>query len=441
MWRGLFGYGGFLMHPLTEMIYKDMRPALGVTEPGAIAFAMAKARTYATGPLVQADISMNSGLYKNAFTCGIPHSEEVGPAFSAALGWTAGKWDKGLEALSDVTEKDVIQAKRLIQEGRIHIFLSAIDPKIFIEVRVITEQSECILTICDSHTNIIRIQVDDKVLFEAAQDQSSDAVDPATVNITQYTLGQLLEYCRTVSTEELEFIQDAYKINIALCKEGLTNPRTTFARHLLERNHGVLISDDLRNTAQLLCNAAIEARVLGLDKPAMSITGSGAHGIIATLPLYAAYKVWALSWDELLRATALSYLICMYIKEHSGRLSAFCGCAIAAGTGAACALAFLRNAGEEQLSLVIRNMASGITGMICDGGNQGCIMKGITAVDAACEAAELAMAGICVSSVHGINGETPEQTMRQMGLIASPGMVGTEKTIMDILQRKMAREI
>ena len=126
----------------------------------------------------------------------------------------------------------------------------------------------------------------------------------------------------------------------------------------------------------------------------------------------------------------------MYIKEYSGKLSAFCGCAIAAGTGMACGLVLLRAGGEDAMARTIRNMASSITGMICDGGNQGCTMKGVVAVDAAYRSVSMAMQGVAIDPVHGINGPTPEQTMRNMGLIASPGMVGTEKTMIDILERK-----
>ena len=198
------------------------------------------------------------------------------------------------------------------------------------------------------------------------------------------------------------------------------------------------MSENELKTAQLLCNGAIEARVLGIDKPAMSITGSGAHGIIATLPLFAYQQIHQaeISEDKLLRATALSYLITMYIKEYSGKLSAFCGCGIAAGTGMACGLCYLKGGDYIDMDRVICNMASGITGMICDGGNHGCTMKGIVAVDAAFRTVDMGMEGVSVASVHGINGKTPEETMRNMGRIASPGMTETEKTIVEIMQRK-----
>ena len=153
----------------------------------------------------------------------------------------------------------------------------------------------------------------------------------------------------------------------------------------------------------------------------MSITGSGAHGIMATMPLYAEFAVRGLPEEKLLRATVLSYLVCMYIKAYSGRLSALCGCAIAGGTGAACGLCFLRDGTEKAVCKTIDNMASGLTGMICDGGNQGCVMKGIAACEMAFDCADLAAAGISVDSVHGINGRTPEETMRNIGLSAPPG--------------------
>ena len=176
--------------------------------------------------------------------------------------------------------------------------------------------------------------------------------------------------------------------------------------------------------------------MIGLDKPAMSITGSGAHGIIATLPLYAVAKVKGLPDEKLLRATALSYLVCMYIKEYSGKLSAFCGCGIAAGTGMACGLVYLKDGTVDMMAKTVNNMASSLTGMICDGGNKGCTMKGVVAVDAAFQSVDFAMQGIFIDNVHGINGMTPEETMHNMGLIASPGMVETEGVIVGIMREK-----
>ena len=429
------------MHELSQMIKDDMKPALGVTEPGAIAFAVAKARSFTKGDIKKVNVAMNSGMYKNAFTCGIPNSNEVGNVFAAALGVVAGNADKGLESLADVTPEDNVKAQKMIDQGKITVELSGITSRIFIEATVETEEDKAIVTIRDSHTNITKIIVNDKVELETEDEKKTeeDGGEEESHSIHKYTLQQLYDYVKTVDIEEIRFINEAYKVNLELFHEGLENPRTTFARQLLAINNGKEVSDDEQKTASLMCNAAIEARVIGLDKPAMSITGSGAHGIIATMPLYAAYKVNGYTEEQLLRATALSYLVCMYIKEYSGRLSAFCGCAIAAGSGMACALVYLRGGTVEMMAHTLNNMARSITGLICDGGNQGCTMKGVAAVDAAYKSVEFAMNGIYISEVHGINGNTPEETMRNMGLIASPGMVGTEKTIVEIFEDKLKK--
>ena len=453
------------MHELSTLIKKDMVPALGVTEPGAISFCVAKAKSYAKGELLHLNVAMNSGMYKNAFTCGIPNSKEVGNVFAAALGYVAGNPDKGLESLANVTPADNVSAQRLIDEGKITVALSGISSRIFMKATLETTESKVLLTIRDTHTNITKIVVNGETVLEA--EEKDEAIDRPEAGITEsnkteegcgitesnkvaegigttkihsihrYTLAELVDYVNTVSLEEIEFVKEAYKVNLELFEEALKNPRTTFARQLLAMNGGEVISKDEQMTASLLCNATIEARVIGLDKPAMSITGSGAHGIIATMPLYGVYKIHGFTEEMLYRATMLSYLICTYIKEYSGRLSAFCGCAIAAGTGMACGLVYLKGGTVEQMEYTLNNMASSITGMICDGGNQGCTMKGVAACDAAFRSVAFAMKGVHIDKVHGINGNTPEETMRNMGLIASPGMVGTEKTIVEIFEEKL----
>ena len=428
------------MNILTRLIKEDMKPALGVTEPGAIAFAVASAREHLKGSAEKVEVCLNSGMFKNGFTCGIPGISQVGNVYAAALGTVAADPKKGLECLDGITMEQKETAKRLVESGKIAVNMSEITSRIEIRAKVWGKDSQTAeVVIRDGHTNIVKITENDKSVFEK-EEKMAEGEEKSQCLIHSYTLAQLYEYVSTVPAEELEFIKAAFAMNEELLMEGIHSEKTTFCPYLLAANGGKMISEDEQKTASLLCNGAIEARVLGLSRPAMSITGSGAHGIIATMPLYGAYRVNGYSEEALLRATALSYLICMYIKEYSGKLSAFCGCAIAAGTGMACGLAFLRGGDVSVMEKVINNMASSITGMICDGGNQGCTMKGIVAVDAAYAAVDMAMKGVYIHHVHGINGKTPEETMRNMGLIASPGMEGTEKTIVEILEGKGAVE-
>lgn len=423
------------MHVLTELIKNDMRPALGVTEPGAIAFAVATAKQYTSGSLEEVQVSLNSGMYKNAFTCGIPNSNHVGNVFSAALGYVAGNVEKGLEALADVTEENNREAELIVEQGKVKVYLDHIGSEITIDAKVKTDHDECLVKIAGGHTDIYYIERNGEILFKK---ERTAQVEDAKSIIHNYSLEELVDYVASAEYQEISFIREAFVMNMELLEEGLQSSRTTFGPYLKRENGNKLISENERRTAQLLCNGAIEARVLGLNKPAMSITGSGAHGIIATLPLFAYQQIHheLVSEEKLLRATALSYLITMYIKEYSGKLSAFCGCGIAAGTGMACGLCYLKGGKLQEISETIYNMSSGLTGMICDGGNQGCTMKGVVAVDAAFRAAEMAMEHVCIASVHGINGSTPEKTMQNMGLIASPGMTATEGTIVEIMQDK-----
>ena len=409
-------------HGLTRLIREDMKPALGVTEPGAIAYAAARAREQVQGEIRKVYVALNSGMYKNAYTCGIPNSSRYGSLYAAALGAVAADAGKGLESLADITREEVV--------------LDHIGSDITIDARVETDEDRCTVRIRDSHTHIVSIEKNGVLVYEDQEEKEQERSEGSVIH--RYSLEEIWRYITEVPEEELAFIRDAFSMNLELLEEGLASDRAVMAGWLLEENGGERISSHPLKTAQLLCNGAIEARVLGLCRPAMSITGSGAHGIIATMPLYAWRQVYKDEVDDavLLRATALSYLITMYIKEYSGKLSAFCGCGIAAGTGMACGLAYMRGADEQTVCTVIRNMASGLTGMICDGGNHGCAMKGIVAVDAAFRAVDLALKGIGVASIHGINGKTPEDTMKYMGMIASPGMTRTEETIIEIMRQK-----
>ena len=433
------------MNELTRLIKEDMRPALGVTEPGAIAFAVASARAHVQGEVRKVRVALNSGMYKNAYTCGIPNSSNFGNLYAAALGAAAADAEKGLESLRDITPEDDAKAAAMVESGMVEAVLDHIGSEITIDATVQTEQDICTVHIRDSHTHIVSIEKNgvqiyaDEAYLRQMDNGGGDASGDGEIPVVhQYSLHEIMEYVREVPKEEISFIREAFSMNMELLEEGMASERAVITKLLLGENGGKVISDNVLKTAQLLCNGAIEARVLGLSRPAMSITGSGAHGIIATMPLMAQFRAEGSEGDEtrLLRAAALSYLITMYIKEYSGRLSAFCGCGIAAGTGMACGLAFMKGADEETMGRVIQNMASGLTGMICDGGNHGCTMKGIVAVDAAFRAVYMAMEGVCIDGIHGINGRTPEDTMRHMGMIASPGMTGTAKTIVEIMEQK-----
>ena len=422
---------GLPMNQLRRLIVEDMKPALGVTEPAAIALACARARELSEEKPESLVLRVNSGIYKNAFTCGIPGTSEVGNEYSAALGLVCGKSEKGLCVLEDVDETAVAEARRLVSEGRIKVELDSISSELFISATVKTANDSCTAVIRGGHTNFCHIEKNGDILLSREYTPDSEHCSP----IVSYTLEDIYNYAVGADIEELYFTKEAYALNKALAQAGTEWERCTLTGTMIKQNCG-LISNDVRMSAKTLACAAAEARVLGIDKAAMSITGSGTHGIICTLPLDAYCKVRGMAEDKLLRATAISYLVCMYIKEFSGKLSAFCGCGIAGGTGLACALSYLMGGGLYEMEAACKNMAASITGMICTGGNHCCCMKVMSAVDSAFNAAELASAGVGLDAPHGILEASAEKTMQNLGLIADPGMVQTERVIVDIMQNK-----
>jgi L-cysteine desulfidase len=425
------------MHPFTGLIKNDMRESLGVTEPGAIALAVSRARSLCSGDITAITVEINSGIFKNAFTCGIPGTEETGNVFAAALGAVAGDWTRGLASLEGIGGRDITAARELVAHGRVKVILHEISSALYIKAAVRTSSDLAEVTILGAHDHIARIALNGKILEE---DQTTRTLqgETAPADITQFTLKDFWTYAEEVLCQEIAFIQRAYDLQLKLMEEGAGSRRTKICKTLIAGNGGALLSKDELKSAHAMTAAAIEARVSGLSRPAMSITGSGNHGIICTLPLYAASRVQDIPWERLLRATALSYLVTMYIKEFSGKLSAFCGCAIAAGTGVSVAWLFLKGGSLRQAERVIANMASSLTGVICTGGNPACVLKTVLALDIGYKSIQLALDDVSIDEKHGICGKTAEETMRYMGRIASPGMIQTEKEIVDIFRDKSA---
>ena len=208
------------MEELTRLIRSDMRPALGVTEPGAIAFAAAKARSYTSGEVISVTVKLNSGMYKNAFTCGIPNSREVGSEFAAALGAIAGNEELGLESLSDVKQKDAERAEKLVKQGKVQVILQDISSRIFIEVEVKTKLDQAVVTIEDTHTNITGIVVNGEVRFANSKEKTKGGEAEEKPQIHRYTFRQLCEYADIADVSELEFIWEAYRVNLELFEAG-----------------------------------------------------------------------------------------------------------------------------------------------------------------------------------------------------------------------------
>lgn len=417
---------------LIEAVRLDLTPSLGVTEPGAIAFAAASAARALGGKPEKVTVRLNSGIYKNSFTCFVPGTDGMGCAFAAALGAVAGDPSLGLRALEKTDEADIAQAKRLAESGAATACIGAISPDISILAEVVSENGRAEALLKGRHDGLISLKVNGREL--AGKNAPRECA--SGFRVSGCSFDELIECVNTA--EGLDFIDEAVRTDLVLFEEG----KKSGLIPLTEARLG-LEPASCRERAELVTAGAIEARVRGAKAPAMAITGSGSHGILCTLPVHEAAVFYGFGQEAERRALLLSMLTTMWIKEQSGLLSTACGCVLAGGTGAALGVTYLLARGEKgsalktMLTNALNSMAASVTGMICHGGNTGCSLKAAVGVNMAFGAAEMALRGAGAESVHGILGNTAEDTMLNMALIARD-MLPVEKTILGIMEKKAA---
>ncbi len=414
-------------------IREEMALASGCTEPVAVALACSRAYQEIGGKLERIEVVTDPGIYKNGLSCIVPGTEEVGLAAAAALGALAGRAELELEVLRDVTKSNVAAARRMVEREAVDVQVKNGEPEIYIAARVSTTKGWARTLIRKTHTNIVRIEVNGELRYQAKRERRDEAGE-RHFDVRELSVADMVRFVAEVPFEAISFVLEAVRINKILVRSGLEGKLGMGVGRgmsgLLEDGE---IADDLVSSAQLMTASAVDARMGGARESAMSIAGSGSHGIIATMPIVATAEKKGIGEEMMARAIALSYLVTIYVKAYSGRLSALCGCAVAAGTGASAGIVFLLGGDLDQIGHSIMNMAADITGIICDGGNLGCAMKAATGAGAAVLSALLALRGIHVPENTGIVAETVERTIANIGRISSPGMVGTNEVILNVM--------
>ncbi|NFD54012.1 serine dehydratase subunit alpha family protein [Clostridium botulinum] len=413
------------------MLRKEMMPGLGVTELASIALSSAKAYEVIGGEIKNIKIIADPGLFKNAFSCAIPGTKEVGNEMAALLGAICGDASLGLECLRKIKKEDVSKAKTMLD--KIDIEIKSQTEGLYVESIVTTNNGIGRTIIRYKHDNIVLVEKNNKILYQKentlnkSNNFSQEAID--SKKITEMKLDEIVEFVNNVNYEKIEFLLESIKMNKKLSEKGLEGLGIGLGKLILESCN----ENNYELYAEALTCSAIDARVSGATVPAMTVTGSGNHGIITTLPLLAIKEKKNLNNEVLARSIALSYIINIYIKEFSGKLSAFCGCAVAAGTGVSAGICYLLGGSLKEIENTIKNMASNITGMICTGGNLACSLKANTGVKAAFLSAKMALNNIVIPNKCGIVSNSIEDTMKNIGRIAYPGMMETDKEILNIM--------
>lgn len=413
---------------ILALLKREVKPALGCTEPIAVAIAVARAAAEWPGiPAKRIEVRVSPNILKNAMGVGIPGTGLTGLPVAAALALVCGRHEYGLEVLKDADESAVSAAKRLVSEGRIGVSVAHNESLLYAEAECFFPEGHTSLAaIRDSHDSIVKVVRDGKVLLDVPPAEEGGKQDDGRF----LTLELINEFASCAPLRDLELMRQQVRLNSALASAGMSSRYGLSVGLTLAVDDA--FGDDLSTICMSMTAAASDARMSGCMLPAMSNSGSGNQGITVSMPVIATARRLHSSQEALLRALALSNLVAIHIKSYLGRLSALCGCVVAS-TGASCGIVRLKGGTVEQMGYAIKNMIGSITGMVCDGAKEGCAMKVASGVSCALQSAILARRGICVRSTDGIIDDDVEKTIRNLGEIGAHGMHQTDEMILNIM--------
>ena len=419
---------------ILKLIHQEVIPAIGCTEPIAVALAAAKAAELLGTKPEKIDVYLSANILKNAMGVGIPGTGMVGLPIAIALGVLIGKSSYELEVLKDVTPEALEAGKQLIHDQVIHIALKENVDKLYIEVVCQAGDSKSVAVIAHEHTRFVYCAKDDQVLLD--ERKSLEHTDEGEDDELKLSFDLVYDFAIHTPLDEIRFILDTARLNKKAAEESVKGQFGHAVSKTIPGPIGKKYLGDSSYTHMLrLTAAACDARMDGAMIPVMSNSGSGNQGIAATLPVVSFAEDMKCSEEQLIRALMLSHLMVIYMKQSLGRLSALCGCVVAA-TGASCGITWLMGGTATQITYAIKNMIGNITGMICDGAKPSCAMKVTSGVSTAMLSAMMAMENKVVTSVEGIIDEDVDRSIRNLTSIGSKGMEETDHLVLDIMTHK-----
>lgn len=419
---------------IIALIKREVVPAIGCTEPIAVALCVAKATETLGCHPENIKVFLSANILKNAMGVGIPGTDMIGLPIAVALGALIGKSEYELEVLKDSNPEAVEAGKKMIESQCIDIALKEnIEEKLYIEAVCTHGNDSATAIISGGHTNFVYISRNQDVLLDNRTPASAEA-QAAHVELT---LRKVFDFATTAPLEEIEFILETRRLNKNAAERSFQGKYGHELGRMLrnsqtERN---IMGNNTFTHILSYTSAACDARMAGAMIPVMSNSGSGNQGIAATLPVVVYAEDNHNSEEELTRALILSHLTAIYIKQSLGRLSALCGCVVAA-TGSSCGITYLMGGGYQQVMYAVQNMIATLTGMICDGAKPSCALKLTSGVSTAVMSAIMAMEQKCVTAVEGIIEENVNQSIRNLTKIGSEGMNETDKLVLDIMTHK-----
>ncbi len=424
------------MNILSEVLKHDVFPALGCTEPIAVAYAASAAGKQLNGEIAEIHITVDPGVYKNGFAVAIPNTGgERGNLIAGVIGALTRRPELKMEIMNGVTEDILSRAKTNIQTHKADINCDRSKRILYIDVLLRTEKDSARAVIEGSHTNLIRLERNDREIF-----QSDDSLDRAGDNefknaLRDASIAQLVDMAEKIEQSDYDYIKRGIDMQLRICKQGQSLRRV--GHYISELVAKKQREDNIFSSCEVMASSAADARMAGLNLPVMSSGGSGNQGIVAILVPYLVGKNYDLEEGVIVRSIALSHLINSYIKCFTGDLSPLCGCAIAAGVGAAVAIVYQR-AGKDmpKITLAANNLISDLGGMLCDGAKEGCALKVASSTNSAIRAAHMALNNHGITQAEGFVGATTEDTIHNLSQIGDIGMSLANDTMLNIMVEK-----
>lgn len=405
------------------LLREETLPAIGCTEPVAVALCAAEASACLLKEPYRLHLEVSPYILKNGMHVGIPGTAGLtGLDLACALGSLLPHPEKQMTILGDVSDEKLSKAKAIVQSGSVSVRSADTPYKVWVDVRIDAADGHWARAVIQgTHTHVLLVEKDGQPL-RTDRCQESESRDMPAI-----TLESVYAFATTVSQADLEFLDEIIRVNTRIACEGLA------------RDYGLCVGRHLANSPDAaqqviaVTAAAADARMSGCQLPVMTNMGSGNQGITASLPVIETAHLLGASHEQLLRALAISELVAMEVKTHIGRLSALCGCSIAAAIGTASAMVFLRGGNFEQIAYAVNMMVGDVTGIICDGAKPGCALKIATAVSAAQRAAVLALSLEHTVQPYGIVSSDVEATIQNLGTLGRDGMGNANDVVLRMM--------
>ena len=417
-----------------KAIRHEVIPALGCTEPIALALASAIAARHLGGVPEKILARVSANLMKNGMGVTVPGTGMVGLPIAAAVGALIGDPDGGLEVLRHITPEAVQAGQQMLADNRVEIGIADVTPILYAEAVLYRGEDQVRVCIADAHTQVILIEKNGSVLFTA--ETAADGATPA-YHLQGASLYGVFDFAMRAPLADIAFILDAETLNTRLSQAGLSGDYGLHIGATMQRNiDRGLLTADLQTRIVMLSAAASDARMGGATLPAMSNSGSGNQGIAATLPVVVVAQAIGADEEKRARALILAHLTAIYIHAKLPRLSALCAVTTAA-MGASAGMAWLLGGNYVTVSMAISSMIGDLSGIICDGASNSCAMKVSTSPSSAYKAVLMALDNSRVSGQEGIVTDCVEGSIANLCALASGSMVHTDRQIIEIMMQKL----